>query len=419
MANRVLVNEDSLKDIAAAIKEQSGDYEASYTPGEMGSAIRNLPIGEGGGGGQNFYVDGFSILQDGDGRIYTAIGGGYANGGGGGVIEPMGPMILHETWGQEGKADTDGWIKLSTLEDGTYADLFNTNQDLAIEIRDYLLNEDMIGDGEPEGYHYKEMTLVNWDYNIGLFEYDFGFNIWAYDKIKFVGGEIWIHQTQRENYEDYNNDYVLTGFTLYATRERMISSNYLGMTCPDDGIMTVHLNDEGSLFSFMDIWYSQYYLYVDLMNTSGEVQTAKLWLGLDYFEDVDGGYAEFWIDGDHTGLLDKVIVEGGMVRIRITDPATFNANYTLQHIHIYQELRVQQMSTFDGMGGSVGGGIIPINGEFIPVDNETIFYDYFRGCIYAPNTGGVQEWRVQEMIDEALANFSGGGDLPSGEEVEF
>jgi hypothetical protein len=413
MANRVLVNEDSLKDIAAAIKEQSGDYETSFTPGEMGNAIRNLPIGEGGGSGSNIYVDGFSILQDEDGRIYTAIGGGYANGGGGGTIEPMGPMILHETYGQEGKADTDGWIKLSTLEDGTYADLFNTNQDLAIEIRDYEFNYE--GDGEPEGYHYKEMKLVNWDYNVGLFEYDFT-DQWAYSKLRFVGGEVWIYQTQRENVDDYNNDYTLTGFTLYAIRERLISSNYLNdMTCPDDGMMTIQLTD-GSLFNFVDVWFGQYYLYIDLMNMSGETQTAKVWLGLDYFEDIDGGYAEFWVDGDYTGLLDKVIFEGGMVRIRIKDPATFNANYTLQYIHIYQDIRVQQMSTFDGMGGSVGGGIIPINGEFIPVDNDTIYYDYEWGVIRANAT---PEWRVEEMINEALANFSGGGDVPSGEEVAF
>ena len=42
MANRVLVNENSLADIAAAIREKTGNTEASFTPGQMGDAIRAI-----------------------------------------------------------------------------------------------------------------------------------------------------------------------------------------------------------------------------------------------------------------------------------------------------------------------------------------------------------------------------------------
>ena len=52
MAN-VLVNEQSLSDIAAAIREKNGE-EATYKPGEMAAAINNLPTG--GGGGNLQYV---------------------------------------------------------------------------------------------------------------------------------------------------------------------------------------------------------------------------------------------------------------------------------------------------------------------------------------------------------------------------
>ena len=45
MANRVLVNENSLADIAAAIREKTGNTEASFTPGQMGDAIRAIEQG--------------------------------------------------------------------------------------------------------------------------------------------------------------------------------------------------------------------------------------------------------------------------------------------------------------------------------------------------------------------------------------
>ena len=51
MAN-VLVNEQSLSDIAAAIREKNGE-ETTYKPGEMAAAISNLPTG---GGGNLQYV---------------------------------------------------------------------------------------------------------------------------------------------------------------------------------------------------------------------------------------------------------------------------------------------------------------------------------------------------------------------------
>ena len=70
MSNRVLVNEDSLIDIAAAIKEQNGDATASYTPSEMGDAIRSISTG---GGEVN--IDNKTIVYNDDGQLMTAIGG--------------------------------------------------------------------------------------------------------------------------------------------------------------------------------------------------------------------------------------------------------------------------------------------------------------------------------------------------------
>ena len=400
MANRVLVNEDSLVDIAAAIKEQSGDYETTYTPGEMGNAIRNLPIGEGGGGGQNFYVDGFSILQDGDGCIHTAIGGGYAYDGGG--DGPLGPMEVYSCWDLEGKADTDGWVKLSLLGEGSFADMINTNQEFAIEVRDYLLNEDMIGEDGPEGYLFKNMTLTNWDYDAGLFEFSFN-DEWAYSKLKLVGGEAWIYQTRHENVDDYNNNYKLTGFTIYALRERMITSSWLEATCPEDGVISVQMVEEGSLFNFINPWNNQYQVWVELQHVSEGAETAKLILGLDYYDEADGGHAEFNIyEGDHTGLFEKVIFEGGMVKLRVNNVEVFNMNYTVSFVHIYQELSVPMSREGMGPAGDGGMRIIPINGEFIPVDNNTIYYNYDWGCIC------VNEDRIREIVNEIVGGIENG-----------
>lgn len=55
MARRVLVNEESIKDIAAAIKEKIGDSETSYTPGEMGDAIRAIEVGSDAPDGNGVY----------------------------------------------------------------------------------------------------------------------------------------------------------------------------------------------------------------------------------------------------------------------------------------------------------------------------------------------------------------------------
>lgn len=46
--SKVLVTEDYLQDIADAIREKVGD-SATYTPAQMGDAIRNIPSGAGGG----------------------------------------------------------------------------------------------------------------------------------------------------------------------------------------------------------------------------------------------------------------------------------------------------------------------------------------------------------------------------------
>lgn len=49
--SKVLVTEDYLQDIADAIREKVGD-SATYTPAQMGDAIRNIPSGGGGGDAQ-------------------------------------------------------------------------------------------------------------------------------------------------------------------------------------------------------------------------------------------------------------------------------------------------------------------------------------------------------------------------------
>ncbi len=69
MANRVLVNENSLADIAAAIREKTGNTEASFTPGQMGDAIRAIEAGGGSTEVIEPVIEALSITANG---VYTA-----------------------------------------------------------------------------------------------------------------------------------------------------------------------------------------------------------------------------------------------------------------------------------------------------------------------------------------------------------
>lgn len=384
MANRVLVNEDSLVDIAAAIKEKSGDYEASYTPGEMGNAIRTLSVG----GGSNLYVDGFSILQDDDGRIYTAIGGGY------GEIEgEPGPMVIYECGDKDGKLDSsDNWIKL-TIDEGSIKDMININQTLVINIRDYHLYNDI------NDYYYKNMHLDSW--NEDWVEYFFD-DTWAYERVRFVNNEAWIKPSfDRTTDSEYNGIYQLTGFSLYVSEEKMISSGALNEKANEMDNQLLFTIGETPLIDILgtdggDI------LYLDLQNSFGEQSSMNLVLDLYGYEEYHDKYMEFGFDGSYDWLgyfSGNVYVSSNSVSISVSDPRAFNEGYTLVGAHFHKARKGDPV---------IEEGPIPIGMEFIPVDNDTIIYDWDRRCLVAP-VSGVQEWRVEEMINEALANSGGSG----------
>ena len=101
MAKRVLVNEDSLKDIAAAIKEKIGNEEASFTPGEMGEAIRGI---EAGGGSAEANL----------GELIAEANGGY-------FAEDFGYDGFHTVYVEvEGEAPEASLGDIIITENGTY-----------------------------------------------------------------------------------------------------------------------------------------------------------------------------------------------------------------------------------------------------------------------------------------------------------